>query len=263
MRKAKDGRRSEVDDVHDVRDAREVEQVCERLEWDSAFFGVPIARVLPTRLDEELASRIDAWAAAEGIRCLYFLADTGDMSSVSLAEQRGYRLMDLKVTFEANPAEAPRVAAASRMSEVRRAVPEDIAGLRAIARSSHRPTRFYNDPGFADAQCDELYATWIERSVRGAADCVFTVGPVGEPLVYSTCYRDGRAGLAGVRADMRGRGYGMALYQARFDWSAAERVEKLGMVTQGGNLQAQSMLQRLGARLTGIGLWYHRWLTHP
>jgi len=233
------------------------------LEWDSAFFGVPIARVLPTRLDEKVASRIDDWAAAEGIRCLYFLADLGDMSSVHLAEQHGYRLMDVRVTYEANPAETPRVASASQMSAVRRTVPEDIAGLRAIAQSSHRGTRFYNDPGFADALCDELYATWIERGVQGAADCVFTVGPVGAPLGYMTCHRDGRAGLVGVRADMRGRGYGVALHQAKFDWAAAQGLEKVVMVPQGGNLRVQSLLQRFGARLTGINLWYHRWLTHP
>jgi ribosomal protein S18 acetylase RimI-like enzyme len=243
--------------VHDVG------QVCERLEWDSAFFGVPIARVRPTRLDEGVAARIDAWAAAEGIRCLYLLADLGDMPTVRLAEQHGYRLVGVKMTYEANPGQMRRVASAAQMSAVRRAVAEDIPGLREIARTSYRATRFYNDPDFADAQCDELYATWIERSVQGAADYVFAVGPVGEPFGYITCYRDGRSGMAGVRADKRGRGYGVALYQAKFAWSAAERLEKIALVTQGGNLRAQSLLQRFGARMTGVGLWYHRWLTHP
>jgi GNAT superfamily N-acetyltransferase len=210
-----------------------------------------------------MAARIDDWAAAEGIRCLYFLADLNDMPTVRLAEQHGYRLVDIRVTYEANPGEARRLATAAQKSGVRCAVAEDIGALRAIARSSHRATRFYNDPGFADAQCDELYATWIERSVQGEADCVLTVGPVGAPFGYITCYRDGRSGLAGVRADMRGRGYGVALYQAKFDWSAGAGLQKLVMVTQGGNLRAQSLLQRFGARPTGMDLWYHRWLTHP
>jgi GNAT superfamily N-acetyltransferase len=142
-------------------------------------------------------------------------------------------------------------------------VPEDIPALREIARTCHRATRFYSDPGFTEAQCDELYATWIERSVQGEADCTLTVGPVGAPFGYITCYRDGRSGLAGVRADVRGRGYGVALYQAKFTWSAAEGLTKLIMVTHGANLRGQSLLQGFGARLTGMGLWYHRWLPHP
>jgi RimJ/RimL family protein N-acetyltransferase len=243
--------------VHDV------EQVCDRLEWDSTFFGVSIARVRSARLDEEKAARIDAWAAMHGIRCLYFLADAGDATTVRVAEQYGYRLMDVRVTFAINPAQVKRVGSTARAAAVRRADPDDIPALREIARSSYRSTRFYNDPGFTDARCDDMYATWIEQSVLGLADCVFTVGPVGAPFGYSTCHRDGRAGLSGVRADMRRRGYGLALFRAKFAWLAAERLETLELVTQAANVRAQALFQRFGARLTGLGLWYHRWMTHP
>jgi len=238
----------------------DADEVCERLEWDSTFFGVPIARIRANRLCESLATRIDAWAHAQGIRCLYFLADADDTPTVRLAEQRGYRLVDVKVTYEAGLDALKRVVPESRMPDLRVAVAEDISAFRAIALNSYRGTRFYNDPNFPDAQCDELYATWIERSVHGWADRVFAVGPVGAPYGYVTCHRDGRMGLSGVRADMRGRGYGLALYQAAFDWFASERLEPVRLITQGANVRAQRLFQQFGGHITRMSLWYHRWL---
>ena len=44
--------------------------------------------------------------------------------------------------------------------------------LRAIARASHGDTRFYADPHFPDERCDDLYDTWIRRSLEGWADAV-------------------------------------------------------------------------------------------
>jgi dTDP-4-amino-4,6-dideoxy-D-galactose acyltransferase len=245
-------------------------ELCDRLEWDSTFFGVPIARIRANRLCESLATRIEAWAEAQGIRCLYFLADLDDIPTVRLAEQRGYRLVDVKVTYEVGLAALTRVIPKSQLPQplqppvMRIAVAEDVPALRAIALKSYRGTRFYNDPDFPDAQCDELYATWIERSVHGWADRVFALGPLGAPYGYITCHRDGRMGLSGVRADMRGRGYGLALYQAAFDWFTSERVEPIRLITQGANVRAQRLFQQFGGRITGIALWYHRWLpTHP
>jgi GNAT superfamily N-acetyltransferase len=239
------------------------DEVCERLEWDSAFFGVPIARIRANRLNEDLATRIDAWAETHGVRCLYLLADLEDMSTMRLVEPRGYRLVDVKVSYEVGLDALKRVVPESQMSDIRVAVADDVPAFRAIALGSYRGTRFYNDPDFPDAQCDELYATWIERSVHGWADRVFALGPVGAPYGYVTCHRDGRLGLSGVRADMRGQGHGLALYQAALDWLASERVEPIRLVTQGTHIRAQRLFQQFGGRIASIALWYHRWLPLP
>ena len=134
-----------------MNDAGDAGEVCDRLEWDSAFFGVPIARVRANRLTGELASAIDGWAEAHAIRCLYFLADLAHMPTVRLAEEHGYRLVDIKVTYEARIAELQRVVPQAKMPAIRIAVPEDIPAFREMARHSYPGTRFYNDPGFPDA----------------------------------------------------------------------------------------------------------------
>jgi ribosomal protein S18 acetylase RimI-like enzyme len=240
---------------------RDAVAVCERLEWDSTFFGVPIARIRTNRLDETLATEIETWAEAEGIRCLYFLADLEDAATVRIAEQRGYRLVDVRVAYELLIKDVVRLVEPSQMTNIRTAVPDDVPALRAIALHGYRGTRFYNDPDFPTAQCDELYATWIERSVHGWADQVFVLGPPGGAYGFITCHRDGRFGLSGIDVAQRGRGEGLALYQAAVEWCVAERVEPIWLVTQGTNLRGQRLFQRLGGRITSMALWYHRWLT--
>jgi len=240
---------------------RDAVAVCERLEWDSTFFGVPIARIRTNRLDETLAMEIETWAAAEGIRCLYFLADLEDAATMRIAEQHGYRLVDVRVAYELLIKDVVRLVEPSQMTNIRAAVPDDVPALRAIALHGYRGTRFYNDPDFPTAQCDELYATWIEHSVHGWADQVFVLGPPGGAYGFITCHRDGRIGLSGIHVTQRGRGEGLALYQAAVEWCVAERVEPIRLVTQGTNLRAQRLFQRMGGRITNMALWYHRWLT--
>jgi dTDP-4-amino-4,6-dideoxy-D-galactose acyltransferase len=236
------------------------DEICERLEWDSAFFGLPIARVRVNRLTESDADRVEAWVAAHGIRCLYLLADLGDMPTIRLAEQRGYRLVDVKMLYEVELAVANRAAPPSVTAAIRPAVTGDIEALRAIAISSYRgTTRFYHDPGFTAARCDELYATWIEQSVRGWADQVLVIGPAGAPHGFITCHRNGHVGLAGVRSDMRGQGAGRALYRAALDWFAAEGIGPVRLVVPGANLASQRVCHRIGAHVADVALWYHRW----
>jgi ribosomal protein S18 acetylase RimI-like enzyme len=52
------------------------------------------------RLTRETLAAIERWVAREGIECLYFLADPGDPKTAPLAEESGFRLVDLRVTLE-------------------------------------------------------------------------------------------------------------------------------------------------------------------
>ena len=49
--------------------------LCERLDWDSRFFGISIARAVPSRVDLLTRDAILDWCRVAGIDCLYFLAD--------------------------------------------------------------------------------------------------------------------------------------------------------------------------------------------
>lgn len=232
------------------------ERPCSLLAWDSEFFGLRIARLEAEHLTAELAPAILAWCKAESIDCLYFLAGASDSGSVRLAERLGFALVDIRVTLEslARTAEAdPRV---------RSARPDDLPRLQAIARVSHRDSRFYHDPMFDRTRCDALYDTWIQRSCAGWADVVLVAEDSGKPAGYVSCHLDsgeGRIGLVAVTVEFQGKGLGRALVHAALDWFARHNARHVTVVTQGRNIPATRLYESCGFRALSTQLWFHRW----
>ncbi len=178
------------------------------------------------RLTRERLAAIERWAARESVECLYFLADSGDAETAPLAEESGFRLVDLRVTLErrsgsrsasrsasgppsglaissAGPpaAAAPAGGAAGTGGgrgpetttgppvQVRPATAADLPRLRRIAAASHRDSRFYHDGHFDRRRCGELYAGWIEKSCADPAGVVLVAAlpdPAGRPAGYVT-----------------------------------------------------------------------------
>ena len=227
------------------------------LPWDTEFWGIRIGRVEGGGLTPDLLARVDAWAAEQDVRCLYFLADGADARAPQAAEKGGFRLMDVRV-------ELRRPAGREIADGVREARPDDDEALRAIARSSHRVTRFYADPNFPDARCDDLYETWIAQSLGGWAQQVL-VADVGDGAAgYVSCHLDAEAGrgsigLIAVDERARGAGLGVALSRAAVDWCTANGAETMSVVTQGRNTQALRTFERAGFVVDDLGLWLHKW----
>lgn len=256
-----------------------------------------------SHLTPEALARLERWAARESVECLYLLADAGNSVTVQLAEEAGFRLVDVRVTLERDlpaggdeaapglPAPAAAVpaqqmsmaatvlaatataaaaaaAAAAGAVTVRPATAADLPELRRIAAASHHDSRFYHDPRFDRARCDALYAAWIERSHRDPHGIVLVapVAAAGVPAGYITAAiapgghgAIGSIGLFAVAAAARGRGIGQRLIGGAFDWLAGSGAGTVRVVTQGRNLGAQRMYQRLGMRTCALELWLHRW----
>jgi dTDP-4-amino-4,6-dideoxy-D-galactose acyltransferase len=237
--------------------------VCQRLEWDSDFWGFGCARVQGHKLRKGQMPAIDAWCHVHDITFLQYLAPADDPTSARHAEEGGFRLVDERVTLAcritAGNSDVPGV-------ELRPGRMEDVSELEAIARISHTDSRYYSDPGFPRAGCDSLYSTWIRRSLEGAiADIVFVPVIDGEPAGYVTCKRDAQApkkgwiGLVGVGPTARGRGVGGALVRRAIDWFREAGVEEALVVTQGRNEPAKRLYGRCGFVARDTALWYHKW----
>jgi dTDP-4-amino-4,6-dideoxy-D-galactose acyltransferase len=235
--------------------------LCQFLEWDTDFFGRRIARVVPTRLTPSTTGEVLAWCESEQIDCLYFLAESTDQESVILAEDHGFRQVDIRMVLERSlgdvtPAEHLPV-------PVRNAADEDIPALRTIAGASYRDSRFYYDSHFPTALCDALYETWVERSCHGYADAVLVAaGENDQPAGFITCHLEqdtGKIGLVGVGEAARGQGVGRDLINAALIWFATQEMSGVTVVTQGRNVRAQRLYQRNGFITRSVQLWYHRW----
>ncbi|HET9705792.1 MAG TPA: GNAT family N-acetyltransferase [Vicinamibacterales bacterium] len=226
------------------------------LDWDSEFFGFPIARIEP---DSVVAGV--AWCLERGVRCAYLLADADDSPTLQAAAAAGFRAVDVRVTLTA--VRAPRQPAGGG---ARPAVAADIPSLTAIARHAHTDSRFYADGGFDRARCDDLFATWIEQSCLGWADHVVVYddgrGAAGYVTVHDRAGR-GEIGLVAVHERARGRGAGRAMIAVARAWCELRRLSPITVVTQGGNRAALAFYQTNGFDVTALQIWYHRWFPQP
>jgi GNAT superfamily N-acetyltransferase len=234
--------------------------LCERLDWDSRFFGISIARAVPSRVDLLTRDAILDWCRVEGIDCLYFLADE-DAETMRVLEEAAFSRVDDRVTLELQsipPTSSPH-------ADTRAACQGDIVALRNIAAVSHHDSRFYNDRHFDRRRCDELYRVWIERSCQGWADHVVVVERDGNAVGYLTVHlREPHAasiGLVGVDRSYRRQGIGAHLMSGALAWISGQSVRRVWTATQGRNVASQGFFQNAGFRPTGRAIWYHRWFS--
>ena len=73
---------------------------CELLEWDSNFFGFPIARVTSKSLSDNQAKNVVYWAGKNAIRCVFYLIDADDLDSLRAAQNAGFKFVDVRIRFE-------------------------------------------------------------------------------------------------------------------------------------------------------------------
>jgi dTDP-4-amino-4,6-dideoxy-D-galactose acyltransferase len=239
---------------------------CQYLEWDSQFFEQRIARVTGARLDPQLIRSIYDWSESNAISCLYFLADSNDPQTIRLAEDHGFRLVEVRFTLErglkdwdpeTRSHEAPEVM-------VRFAHPEDIPTLQEIARSSYVDSRFYFDKCFPEEKWQAYYATWVKKSCTGGAELALVAEKDGEVVGYITGLvskdkPEAQYELTGVKESARRFGVGHELFRSGLDWFAQNGVEYLFVVTQGRNVSTQRMIQRHGFITRSCQLYYHKW----
>ena len=269
-------------------------ELCEELAWDSAFFGVSIARARTSCLDESICSALLEWCGSRGIDCLYFLCPIGDAPTQRLLTDHAFQSVGVRVTLSRSSAESD----GGRVSgQFRPATVDDIPRLRAIALASHRDTRFHADGHFDPARCDELYATWIERSVQGYATQVVVADRDGAAVGYITLHLDAhdppaltlrepqghpkpsrgvserlrvegpaagtaRIGLFAVDERWRGQGIGRDLLRHAAQVLLEQGVVDTSVVTPGSNTGALKLYKSAGFRTTDVSLWYHRWFSH-
>lgn len=234
-------------------------QLCELVTWDSEIFRRRIARVVSTRLTEENLSEIWSCCTSQDIDCLYLLAEANDPATVKLAEKNGFRFIDIRMTLERSLKDTS--ISEGHAQRIRPWQEEDLPVLKAIAKVSHRDSRFYYDPTFPSFMCDGLYETWIENSCHGYANHVLVAELDRKPAGYVTCHlgdqETGSIGLIAVAANAQGSRLGQDLIHSALQWFADNGARLVTVVTQGRNTKAQRAYQRCGFITQSVRLWYH------
>jgi dTDP-4-amino-4,6-dideoxy-D-galactose acyltransferase len=231
---------------------------CEYLEWDSQFFGLRIARLTEPRLTSASVAAARHWCRTNQIDCLYFLADSDNAETAALAQANAFQLVDIRLTLGRRLDDGIGPAPVVQPFQ-----PADAERLRAIARVSHRDSRFYYDSRFTRQRCDALYEAWIERSFGGWADAVFVAEGGGAPVGYISCHlaspETGSIGLVAVDQESQHRGLGRQLVAAALEYFRQNGRKQATVVTQGRNIASQRVYQRCGFLTQSVQLWYHCW----
>ena len=239
----------------------------ELLPWDSDFFGHRIGRVIGNTLTRAMCQTLEDWTLNERIEVLYFLTRADCISSIQAAQEFGFYMTDIRMTLAIPKGYRTRTSASSQPGEllIRSVVPGDLPGLEAIARSSHRDTRFFSDPRFPRSKAEDLYATWIRLECGGKANLVLVVSTRDQvPMGYVSCHLDppagsGQIGLIAIQETARGKGVGAKLIHSALDWFWKNGANQVSVVTQGRNIAAQRLYQKCGFSTTDVELWMHYW----
>jgi hypothetical protein len=145
--------------------------VARTLAWDSAFFGLPMARLdylLAAdrgQVEPALAAAL-AEMRARGVRHVSARADVADIELTILLESHGFRLMDSLVTYTTRPRKEPPNPV-REVGVIRDFRANDADALVEIAAEAYRGFRgrFHLDPDISNERADAFYVEWARQSV--------------------------------------------------------------------------------------------------
>jgi ribosomal protein S18 acetylase RimI-like enzyme len=245
-----------------------MDKLLEILPWDSEFFNVPIGRATFSNLNEEIVVALMEEARNNDIRCIYFEANPNDPATVTTAEKHGFHLVDVRVVlehpFHDRPAPVPIYPLSTELV-IDLPHENDLDRLQDIGARIGLTSRFHFDKNFGPGYCDRLYRLWIRNSCDGFANIVLVArwSQIGEAAGFITCTLSDDVGhiqLAGVHFDHQKRGVGTGLVQAALKWAGEQGANRMQVVTQARNVQAQRLYQQMGFFTKSMTLYYHKWL---
>lgn len=240
------------------------------LEWDSGFMGFPVCELTVTSSasEKELPLEIKS-KQHQGFKLIYLNASQQVRVSPELLRSLGGALVDHKTTFERTldgheefASQCPPGLKIERRTG--QSSQSHLAALRDLAREAGKHSRFHTDPRFPLDKFNELYETWLLKSLTGelAQTVLVCENKSASPLgfVTVTCRgQSGSIGLIAVAPVARGQGIGTLLTMR-----ALQEMKSLGMisasvVTQRENVGACALYEKCGFSISDEISRYHFW----
>ena len=234
----------------------------EILEWDSNFFGYPVAKINATGLKAEELTEIINEAKEKKIRLIYLFANPADSVSLHAAGVNDARLVDQKVTFHIKINDTVISTTDPNIEQFERSYPT--SRLISLSLQSGLYSRYRIDTEFRNNEFEKLYLAWIENSVnKKIADHTLIFREAGVELgVITLKIKDGygEIGLIAVDENSRGKAIGMKLTAAVINLLHENKITDLHVATQLGNTLACNFYKKAG--FTGIKTEniYHIWI---
>lgn len=239
--------------------------IVQKLDWDSKFFGISIARLNQQRLSPRLMDAVLRFCKTKKIGCLFYRAAINDPASVELAEKHGFHFTNFRMTYQFNfdlGHTFPQIKPNDFVFRPARSA--DLKQLMHISKNLYLDSRYYYDRNFSKGLCDRFYSEWIRglatsrnknKGVYVLAHNQAIVGYVGFEIVHDLV----NLVLVGVSSRCQGRGAGKILLGQFLKKMFKDGFVKFEVVTQGRNIASQRLYQAGGFKITGSHIDYHKW----
>jgi dTDP-4-amino-4,6-dideoxy-D-galactose acyltransferase len=236
--------------------------ILENLDWDSSFFGYPVAKIKAEQIPVEKLSALIKQAQVNAVKLIYLFTDPLDEVSVNSANLTGAKLVDRKIIFH-KKIDGSDVSTLDDHIEL---FMEDLPSGQLVNLSiqSGLYSRYKIDPGFKNNEFEKLYIAWIENSVsKKIADHTFVYKENGIVLGFVTLkVKDsfGQIGLIAVDEGSRGKAIGKKLITAVSNQLLQDNIPDIEVATQMDNVDACNFYKKVG--FTGIKTEniFHIWL---
>jgi dTDP-4-amino-4,6-dideoxy-D-galactose acyltransferase len=225
-------------------------------EWDSNFFGYPIAEVKKDSFTSEDLDVIKGLAKEKKFDLLYLISH---LESKDL-ENEGCLLADIKVIYKQELKGNVDID-----ENVFLFTPEeDYQKLITLSLVSGVHSRFKLDANFVNNEFEKLYIEWIKKSVdRNLADVVYVYNPGGQiqgMVTLKINHDKASIGLIAVNAECRGNKIGKKLIDATINYALSNECKYLEVPTQRQNLSACNFYKKNGFSISSTEYIYHLWL---
>jgi len=233
------------------------------LDWDSKFFGIPVAQILPAKLSVGELNQVISHMKKENVKLAYWPSDPNDEGSQRGAQVFHGFLADKKVTFVNEISHIYQQSDSNGwiIEEYTETLP--CTDMENLAVQAGICSRFKRDFRIPERKFVDLYLRWIRNSVnRQMADVVLVAHLSGNIVgMITVVEKNGRGciGLLAVNEDMQGKTLGVALMQAAHAWARRRELMSAQVVTQEENIASCTLYKKCGYRVKKVEYFYHFW----
>ncbi len=239
------------------------DKVYQLLDWDTAFFGYKVARILdPYMTDERLRIILDE-LRAQAVKVVYWnSASTNAISSDIIVQYDGL-LADEKTTYVGNLQNTPEmIGRPARIVSYLHHAPNQ--QLTSLAFQSGEFSRFKNDKHFTHREFERLYTEWLNKSLTGqiADEVLVCVTDEVEAGMLTLRIKNERAdiGIFAVDQHFRGKKIGTSLFRSAIAKAQEWNCSHIQVVTQKKNQVACRFYEHIGLIVESVQNVYHFWL---
>jgi len=230
------------------------------LQWDSDFFGFPVAIITEASLCNDELYIILAELVGDGVKLVYWPSSLDFCSKYAALCQKGLHV-DRKLTFIMSAGEVKENKIDIDIDEYNEPM---IYKLSLLAIQCGYYSRFNIDPNMSLQTGAKLYVEWMTQSInKNIADKVFVARIQNEIVGVITLGNKngiGDIGLLSIDQSFRGKSIGTQLVYKAQKWFIDNGFKSLQVVTQGNNIGARRLYEKCGYRVGLEQEYYHFWL---